>query len=76
MIYPAADGQMMLDVLGKAFKKYGSPRVDQALFERAELFVVSQRNAFRADTSERGRKLAGRYQQLADYFSSRRYLWS
>jgi hypothetical protein len=72
----APDGAIMIDFLGKAFRRDDTGSVAIEDVRKAHDFVKGEWHRWAADPSEKGRKLFERYSRLAEYFETRLSLWT
>jgi len=76
LLFTDASGVLMLDFLGKGFRSADPERLNGEDIRKARDFVAAEVLRWSADSSDKGRKLHGRYLELADYFQRRMYLWT
>jgi len=71
LICQAPDGASMIHVLGKRFREIGHRDLGLGMIDRANAFVNSEHERWRADGSERGHRLLAKYERLKGYFDGR-----
>jgi hypothetical protein len=83
MLSQDADGQRIVDYLGKAFRSQVAREIDPKIVHDAQEFAAKSLDRFKrepASTSvavkrERDDGLAARYQRLVDYFDRKAHVW-
>jgi len=76
LLVVAPDGAMMIDFLGKAFRKDSPGAIERDDVRQAHNFVKQEWHRWAGDSSEKGRKLFERYSRLEEYFEARLSLWT